>query len=173
MLSDLIPARRLAPGRASGSAMPLAWAHAEFVKLLVSRQIGHPFARPRAVWQRYHGRPPRAEHAFWWPHAPIGGFAAGARLAVALPRPAVVHWGCDGWQQIEDTPTVDTGLGFHAAVLETARLPPGGRVDFTWRFQDDGEWAGRDVAVHVLAGEMAGPIGAGDAGRPAAAIAPG
>src|SRR4029077_10260442 len=51
--SDPIPGRRLAPGRPTGSAMPLAWAHAEFVKLLVSRQFGDPFGRPRAVWQRY------------------------------------------------------------------------------------------------------------------------
>ena len=48
--ADPIPERRLYPGRPSGSAMPLAWAHAEYVKLLVSRQIGHPLDRPAAVW---------------------------------------------------------------------------------------------------------------------------
>ncbi len=89
--ADPIPERFLFPGRPTGSAMPLAWAHAEFVKLLVSRQIGHPFARSRAVWQRYRGHRPTAEYAFWWPHAPIGGFAAGdaagGRLARAGDRP--------------------------------------------------------------------------------------
>ena len=85
--AEPIPERRLFPGRASGSAMPLAWAHAEFVKLLVSRQINRPFDRPRAMWQRYRGRRPVAAHAFWWPHAPIGAMRAGARLAVALPFP--------------------------------------------------------------------------------------
>src|SRR3954449_8715187 len=70
--AEPIPSRFLYPGRASGSAMPLAWAHAEFVKLLISRQIERPFDRPRAMWQRYRGRRPVATHAFWWPHAPIG-----------------------------------------------------------------------------------------------------
>jgi glucoamylase len=73
--------------------MPLAWAHAEFIKLLLSRQLAHPFNRPRATWRRYRGRPPIARHAFWWPHAPLLSFSAGARLAIALPRPASFHWG--------------------------------------------------------------------------------
>jgi glucoamylase len=147
--TDPIPERRLFPGRATGSAMPLAWAHAEFVKLLVSRQIGHPFARPRAIWRRYRGRPIVARHAFWWPHAPIAAMPSGARLAVALPEPAVVHWGHDGWQGVADALTADSRLGFHVAVLDTAVLPPGSRVDFTWR--NDRDWAGRNVTVAIVA----------------------
>ena len=131
--------------------MPLAWAHAEFVKLLVSRQIGHPFARPRAVWQRYRGqRPATVEYAFWWAHAAIGSLPAGARLAVALAEPAIVHWGRDGWLAVEDMPTSDSGFGFHVAALETAALAPGSWIDFTWRWQDSGEWAGRDWRVDVV-----------------------
>jgi glucoamylase len=130
--------------------MPLAWAHAEFVKLLVSRGLGRPFDRPRAVWQRYRGRRAGAQQAFWWPHAPIGGVAAGTPLAIALPHPGIVHWGRDGWQTVADTPTADTGLGFHVAVLASAALPAGSRIDFTWREQDRGEWVGHDFAVSVL-----------------------
>ena len=55
--AEPIPSRRLAPGRPTGSAMPLVWAHAEFIKLLISRHLGHPVDRPRAVWQRYRGPP--------------------------------------------------------------------------------------------------------------------
>jgi glucoamylase len=151
--AEPIPSRRLYPGRATGSAMPLAWAHAEFVKLLVSRGLGRPFDRPRAVWQRYRGRRAKAQQALWWPHAPIGGVAAGTQLAIALPLPGTVHWGHDGWQTVEDTPTVDTGLGFHVAVLASTGLPAGSRIDFTWRREDGGEWLGRDFTVRVLAAE--------------------
>jgi glucoamylase len=148
--AEPIPNRFLHPGRASGSAMPLVWAHAEFVKLLVSRQIGRPFDRPRAVWRRYRGRRPTATFAFWWPHAPIGAVAAGTRLAVALPEPALVHWGRDGWLAPADTATVDTGLGFHVAMLATASLPAGSRIQFTWRRPDGSAWTGRDVSVQVV-----------------------
>lgn len=44
-----LPERGLHPGRPSGSAMPLAWAHGEFVKLAASNVLGRPFDRPLAV----------------------------------------------------------------------------------------------------------------------------
>jgi glucoamylase len=47
--ADPIPGRRLMPGRPTGSAMPLVWAHAEFIKLLISRQLGQPVDQPRTV----------------------------------------------------------------------------------------------------------------------------
>jgi glucoamylase len=90
--ADPIPSRRLEPGRPTGSAIPLVWAHAAFIKLMVSRHLGRPVDRPRAVWRRYQGRRPTARHAFWWPHAQIDAFYAGSRLAVALPLAALVHW---------------------------------------------------------------------------------
>jgi glucoamylase len=153
--TEAIPQRRLFPGRATGSAMPLAWAHAEFVKLLASRQIGHPFARPRAIWRRYRGHPVAARHAFWWQHASIATMPAGARLAVALLEPSVARWGHDGWHETAEVPTQDTGLGFHVAVLDTTSLPPGTRVEFTWRRADDGEWAGRNAEVRVVSAPSA------------------
>ena len=78
--TDPIPERILFPGRPSGSAMPLAWAHAEFVKLLVSRQIGHPFARSRAVWQRYRG------------HREAGNMRSGGRTRRSAALPPARGW---------------------------------------------------------------------------------
>ncbi|SMF03641.1 hypothetical protein SAMN06265365_10699 [Tistlia consotensis] len=146
---DALPARRLFPGRPSGSAMPLAWAHAEFIKLALSRELGRPADRPQAVWQRYQGRRRAAGYAFWWPHAPIAAAPAGARLAIALPRPAMVHWGVNGWHDLADAMTEDSGLGFQVATLEVATLRAGDRIDFTWRWRDSGEWQGRDYRVSV------------------------
>jgi glucoamylase len=147
--ADPIPSRRLMPGRPTGSAMPLVWAHAEFIKLLISRQLGEPVDRPRAVWRRYRGRRPSARHAFWWLHAPVDSMLAGAWLAIALPRPAIVHWGQNGWREVADEPTRDSGLGFQVAALDVGRLPQGERVDFTWRWQETGAWQGRDYKVTI------------------------
>lgn len=144
-----IPERRLFPGQPSGSAMPLVWAHAEFVKLLFSRELGHPFDRPAAVWRRYGGARPKPQYAFWWAHAAIGSTPPGAKLAVAMANPAVVHWGRDGWQGSADVEAIDTGLGFSVAVLDTAALPAGTRIDFTWHDTDTGRWHDRNEAVTV------------------------
>ena len=147
--SDPIPRRWLYPGSATGSAMPLAWAHAEFIKLLESRQRGRPFDRPRAVWERYGGRKLPSQHAFWWRHAPIATMVAGSRLVVGLTKPAIVHWGHSGWNDVQDVPARDTELGFHAAELDTPRLAPGIRIDFTWHDTDG--WQGSDYAIRVIA----------------------
>jgi glucoamylase len=61
--------------------------------------------------------------------------------------PAVVHWGYDGRHDIADAPTCDTGLGFHVAALNSSRLSPGARVDFTWRWQKSDNWIGGNYSV--------------------------
>ena len=62
--TEALPARGLIPGRPSGSAMPLAWAHAEFIKLLFSHLRRRPIDRPESVWRRYAGRRPDATRLF-------------------------------------------------------------------------------------------------------------
>ena len=146
---DAIPARRLSFGRPTGSAMPLAWAHAEFVKLMVSRRLGAPLDRPKSVWLRYQGRSPAIRRAFWSMKAPIAGFASGLGFVILLPRPATIHWGIDDWQAVSDMATTDTPLGFHVAELDTQALKPGQRVDFTFRWQEDNAWVGADYHVNV------------------------
>ena len=142
-------------GEPSGSAMPLAWAHAEFVKLLVSRQINRPFDRPRAVWQRYRGRRPVAAHAFWWPHAPIGAMRAGARLG---DRAARCRRSCIGAATAGSRSTrrraSTAGSGSMSPCSTTAALPPGSRVDFTWRRSETANGPGRDERVEVMAAEQ-------------------
>jgi glucoamylase len=144
-----IPSRDLNFGCPSGSARPLAWAHAEFAKLVISRQLGRPVDRPSAVWRRYQGRRPVARRAFWFPHAPIGEIASGSRLVVALPRSALIRWSVDGGRAESETATADTGLGFHAAELDTTSAAPGGQIGVGWTWRDGGAaaTAGFDVAV--------------------------
>lgn len=132
-----IPSRDLLLGRPSGSARPLAWAHAEFAKLVMSRQLGRPLDRPSAVWRRYQGRRPTAHRAFWSSHAPIGDMEAGMRLVIALPRPARVRWRVDDAGPEAEAATKATGLGFYAAELDTASVAAGRQIRFGWRWEKD------------------------------------
>ncbi len=147
--SAALPEKRLSPGQPTGSAMPLAWAHAEFIKLMISRHIGYPLDRPKAVWARYGGRRVATKRAIWCPHAPIGQIAHRTALIIALPRAALIHWGVDGWQNIVDNETLDTGLGIHSVELD-ATIPPRARcIDFTFQWLDTGEWAHSDFHVTI------------------------
>jgi len=146
-----LPGRGLYPGRPSGSAMPLAWAHAEFIKLVVSRCQGAPFDRSNRVWQRYHGEAPEARVAIWLAQAPLTTVAPGQRLLVCLREPATVHWGVNGWQNVRDTPTGEATLGHFNAELAIEGLEPGATVEFTCRSRRDGTWLGRDFRITVQA----------------------
>jgi glucoamylase len=144
-----IPERGLETGRATGSAMPLAWAHAEFVKLAISREIGYPCDRPSAVWERYAGRPPPITRAVWSEAARITSIPSGVPLLVMLNDPAQVIWSTDGWRAVSERATRDSGLGVQVAELDTGKLAPGTKIELTFR-RAAGAWAGRNFAVEVL-----------------------
>src|SRR5581483_4767932 len=97
-----IPERGLFPGRPSGSAMPLAWTHAEFIKLAVSMRERRACDCPDAVRLRYQGRKRSPHHTVWLQQAPVARAFAGVDLLIGLQEPALVHFGIDGWQNASD-----------------------------------------------------------------------
>ncbi|MBN8907705.1 MAG: hypothetical protein J0H99_13975, partial [Rhodospirillales bacterium] len=147
---DPLPRAGLAPGRPSGSAMPLVWAHAEFVKLAVSLRQGRPVDRPETVWLRYAGRKPRPSRAHWAPWTPVVAIRQGQSLRLLADTPLVVRWSIDGWRTTSETPAVPSVLGLHAADLATEALEAGRIVNLA-----SDAWPGRESAVTVVAPEDA------------------
>jgi glucoamylase len=145
---DPIPDRGLSPGRPSGSAMPLVWAHSEFIKLALSIAAGEPVDRPVRTAARYASRRPRLGYALWLPRQRINSLSAGQELRLLLPEPARVHWGTDGWLRPADVATEDWGFG-HVARLPTGGLDGGTRIDFTFYWPARDEWQGEDFRVDV------------------------
>src|SRR5580658_4141627 len=144
-----IPARGLEPGRPAGAAMPLVWAHAEFLKLIASRMLKRPFDRPSTLWQRYGGERPPLTHVIWCEQAPAQELPEDSRLTVALRAPGAVHYGFDGWQDIREVNTTPNSLGLHLVEIDTPRLRAGRRIDLT--YHSGGAWAGRDFRIRVVA----------------------
>ena len=142
-----IPERNLRPGRPTGSAMPLVWAHAEFLKLSAARDGKRPVELLAAVWKRWKGRRPRA--ATWhWTHAvPFDVLPSGRALLVEHDRPFTLHVGTDGWRDARDLESHSVGLGRHGVRLEAAELRGHTSVEFTRRVED--EWEGRDWTVKI------------------------
>ncbi len=148
--AEPVPSRGLLPGRPTGSAMPLVWAHAEYVKLAASATLGRPFDRPSAVWDRYQGVRPAPGVAFWSPAAPVRRMSPGMDLALLLPRSATVHWGLDGWSEPRDGRTREAGLGLWRFDLAAPTLGKASRVVFTWRWDDSSAWTGVDEEIEIM-----------------------
>jgi len=147
--SDDIPERELWRGRPSGSAMPLVWAHAEYIKLRRSLHDGQVFDRPPQTVQRYIEKQTASPYAAWrFNHKPQA-IRAGRLLRVELPAPAVVHWSADGWRSRRDVDTRDTGLSIHVLDLPTAGMEAGTMLTFTFYWPGEDRWEGRDYQVQI------------------------
>jgi glucoamylase len=144
-----LPEHGITRGTPTGSAMPLVWAHAEFVKLAVARTQGHPIEMLQAVWQRYHGIPPAATTWYWRLEAPIPVLPVGRALVIEHRRPFLLHWGVDGWQKIENQPSAPLSLGMYGVRLDWAVLQGRHMLNFTWHCPEEGGWQGQDYVVRI------------------------
>jgi glucoamylase len=144
-----LAARGLEPGRPTGGAMPLAWTHAEYIKLVVSRALKRPLDRPTGVWQRYHGERPVLRRVIWCEHAPAEALPQGCSLTLALREPGTFRWGLDGWQDVREQVTTPHLLGLHLLEIDSARLAAGRHIDLTFRHAGSDGWVGRDFRIPV------------------------
>jgi glucoamylase len=147
-----IPDRELFIGRPSGSAMPLVWAHAEYVKLRRSLRDRRVFDMPPQTLQRYAKGGTRSPHTVWRFSNKCRVMPGGKVLRVETTVPSVVHWTGDSWKSVHDTRTRDTGTGIHVADLSTGSLASGAAVQFTFFWPGTDRWEGENFTVAVEQG---------------------
>ena len=105
-----IPARELLMGHPSGSAMPLVWAHAEYIKLCRSLRDGEIFDRPTSDRSAV-SRPEDHITSFIWRfNNKVRAMPPGRSLRIETRAAAIVHWSVDGWRTVQDVPTRDTTM---------------------------------------------------------------
>jgi glucoamylase len=144
-----IPERELVYGMATGSARPLVWAHAEYLKLLRSVADGKIFDLPSAV-QGHEPDPVAAARRFWRANHKITRIETGVPLRIELTEPATVHWSLDHWRTTTDTATNDSGIGMYYVDFPASSLPATGTLVFTIRRGDT--WSGTDYQIEILQG---------------------
>ena len=161
--AEPIPALELEPGRPSGGAMPLVWAHAEFLKLMVARERGQPVEWLASVEQHFGQRPvahpgeprPRRTQAatggasiwHWRDEVPIARLPADRILIVEDRVPFTLHLGFDGWQRVEDRPAQPGAFGVWSVALTVQELAAAQELNFTRRYASG--WEGRDYSVSL------------------------
>ncbi len=136
-------------GRPTGSAMPLMWAHAEYIKLLRSTADGRVFDCVSIVAERYSNRRGRQDLEIWKPVRHVRTVRRGDVLRVQAPEPFLLHWTLNDWQISTDSPAIPTGVGIHyldLSVPKTQKAPI--RFTFYWTARE--QWEGRDYAVNPV-----------------------
>jgi glucoamylase len=137
-------------GDPAGSAMPLVWAHAEYLKLLRSVHDGRVFDRIDPVAERYIG-PDRQQAAvdIFLMNRAIREMKAGRKLRIITNQIFRVLWSTDDWQTNEITESSQVGNHISYADLPVQNLRQG-TVSFTLFWTEELRWEGRnfDVAIN-------------------------
>ena len=144
-----LPKLNLFLGKPSGSAMPLVWAHAEYIKLRRSLRDGKVFDMPPQTVQRYLIDKTVSPRMVWRFNHKIRCMPAGKSLRVEMLAPAVIHWSVDDWKTPQDTKSRDVGLGVHVADLATQSLRDGQQIKFTFYWPVVSRWERTDFVVLI------------------------
>jgi glucoamylase len=143
-----IPQRLMRFGKPTGAAMPLMWAHAEYVKLLRSAADGQVFDLIPEVADRYRQARPLKPLEVWKWNRKIGSIAVGSTLRIQAPDPFILHWSKDEWHSVHDARSLPTSIEIYFVDIELAkndRAP----IRFTFLWLADSRWEGRDYMVEV------------------------
>jgi glucoamylase len=137
-------------GAPTGSAMPLMWAHAEYIKLLRSAHDRKVFDLIPEVADRYIlDRSPCKPLEIWKLNRRPSKVERGFILRVQAPRPFRLHWSLDDWLTVGDAQSSPTALEIEFVdvnIPPTAQQSP---LRFTFFWMDTNIWEGRDYDVAV------------------------
>jgi glucoamylase len=146
-----IPERSMRRGEPAGSAVPLVWAHAEYLKLLRSAVDGKVFDRIDPVYERYcdpEGKKrKRTGIEIFSRKRPIQRIGEGRKLRILDEGIFDVVWTDDGWQTKHST--ASRSIGNAGAYADVA--PAAGKKELEWTLhwpESDG-WLGYNVKVTV------------------------
>ena len=136
-------------GKPTGAAMPLMWAHAEYVKLLRSVRDGQVFDRIPAVAQRYLVDRRVCKPLEIWKHnRQPGHIRRGFALRVQAAGAFQLLYSADDWasQKLADSSPTSLGVGFVDVALQATQESP---VRFTFYWPGEDRWEGREYEIAV------------------------
>ncbi len=146
-----IPERGLFFGKHSGSAMPLVWAHSEYLKLCSSIKEKKIFDMSLHAQDRYIKNKAISQYMIWRFNWPCTVISSKRILRIEVLASATIHWTYDNWKTKNDTGTKDTKLGMHIADIVFPN-EKAGEIKFTFFWKDAGHWEGKDFVVKINKG---------------------
>jgi len=146
-----MPEKELFRGKPDGSAVPLVWAHAEYLKLLRSAADGKVFDRIDPVYDRYcepAGRGKlRRDLEIYSRRRPIQTMAAGCTLRIMDERQFEVTWTDDQWQTTQKT--ISRSVGYAGYCADIFPIAGSKAVEWTLYWPEQDAWLGYNVEVKV------------------------
>ena len=147
--ADDIPDAYMYLGRPTGSAMPLLWAHAEYVKLLRSANDGRIYDLIPEVAERYLEKRTKCKALEVWKfNRQVKSIKPGYSLRIQATSLFKLRWTKDEWSSMENTASDSTSLKIYFADLPilTAEIS---LVEFTFFWLKSNSWEGHNYRVAI------------------------
>jgi glucoamylase len=147
------PQEGMYKGKSAGSAQPLVWAHAEYLKLLRSAADGQVFDCIPVVKSRY-AVPPgtrtfKSEVEIFQTGRPVYSMLAGMRLRIVDTERFRVTYSLDDWATSAVMESHPVGYAGSYADIPTA-AGKAGKIIFTFYWPGQEKWLGRNFEVTVV-----------------------
>lgn len=144
-----LPSGLLRFGGPTGAAVPLLWAHSEYVKLQRSAADRKVFDRIDASYERYvSDRSERQQIEVWKPNRQVRAASRGTLLRIQATRPFLLHWTNNEWNSARDDQSRPTAVGIDFVDISLAQP---GSLRFTFFWRDENRWEGKDYEVEIKA----------------------
>ena len=138
-------------GQPAGSAVPLVWAHAEYLKLLRSALDGKVFDLIDSVYERYCEAPARThtrrDLEIYSRRRPIQKISAGSTLRILDQNRFELVWTTDSWATKHTTISRSLGSAGHSA--DVAAPEEASEISWTLHWPEQDGWLGYNVDVKV------------------------
>jgi glucoamylase len=148
-----IPERELFFGHPSGSAMPLVWAHSEYIKLRRSLKDGRIFDTPPQTYARYVTQKTGSIFTCWRTNLKCQSVPAGKTLRIEMLAPSTIHWSDDDWKTYKELKTQDTGLGIHLVDIPIDPSLSGTTLCFEAARDADPDWQTGKYTIRIVASQ--------------------
>ncbi len=147
------PGAHLLLGQPAGSAVPLVWAHAEYLKLLRSATDGKVFDRIEPVFQRYAADGKRTRQRtpveFSSLRRQIHVLPVGHTLRVLDGAPFDIVWTADDWKTTNRTSSISIGSAGFCADIDSTAYGQAGQLSWTFHWTGQDSWLGYNVDVQI------------------------
>ncbi len=147
--TDDIPEKELFFGKPSGSAMPLVWAHAEYLKLCISLKQKKVFDMPAQTYRRYVKKKVTSDKFMWKFNSKCRSMPKGNNLRIEAAAKCEIKWTVDDWKTINTNSASDIGLGIYFLDVNTKKLSSGNKIIFTFFWTEANKWENKNFTVYI------------------------
>jgi glucoamylase len=145
-----LPDHYLYFGGPTDAAMPLLWAHSEYVKLHRSAADRNVFDLVEPAYDRYVGRNgERKTLEVWKSNRQVQMVLPGTLLRIQANSPFLLHSSSDDWQHSEDIRSQGTAIGIEFVDIPLPKQQKN-PIRFTFLWLEENRWEGEDYTVKVL-----------------------